>query len=147
MEDDARLGKLLKLLQGSIRAAGLTQTEVDERIGRRRGYLSHVFQRRVDLKVIDLLRALEVLEIDPARFFAVALGSRPEPRASLDEPLLLMGSSRLNGPLQRLDERGARSAEADGLVELVQATVRRVLAEVEDSQATPLRRGRAAFGS
>lgn len=39
------------------------------RIGRRRGYLSHVFQRRVDLKVEDLMLALEVLGIDAARFF------------------------------------------------------------------------------
>ena len=58
------------MLQGAIRASGYTQTDIDDRIGRRRGYLSHVFQRRVDLKLIDLLRALEVLEIEPRRFFA-----------------------------------------------------------------------------
>lgn len=50
----------------------MTQTEVDERIGRRRGYLSHVFQRRVDLKVEDLILALEALGIDPATFFETA---------------------------------------------------------------------------
>lgn len=75
---DDRLGRVLKLLQGSIRAAGFTQTMVDERIGRRRGYLSHVFQRRVDLKLVDLLKVLEVLEIDPSRFFAAALGNRQD---------------------------------------------------------------------
>jgi hypothetical protein len=64
------LSRSLKLLQGAIRASGHTQTDIDDRIGRRRGYLSHVFQRRVDLKLIDLLRALAVLEIDPRRFFA-----------------------------------------------------------------------------
>lgn len=58
------------MLQGAIRASGRTQTDIDDRIGRRRGYLSHVFQRRVDLKLIDLLRALAVLEIEPRRFFA-----------------------------------------------------------------------------
>lgn len=63
------LPRCLKLLQGAIRASGLTQTEVDGRIGRRRGYLSHVFQRRVDLKVVDLLRTLQVLGISPSRFF------------------------------------------------------------------------------
>jgi hypothetical protein len=69
------LARSLKLLQGAIRASGFTQTEIDDRIGRRRGYLSHVFQRRVDLKVIDLLRALAALRIEPSRFFeAVASG-------------------------------------------------------------------------
>jgi transcriptional regulator with XRE-family HTH domain len=71
---EERLQVLLRLFQGSIRAAGLSQTEVDERIGRRRGYLSHVFQGRVDLKLIDLLNALEALGVDPNRFFQLAFG-------------------------------------------------------------------------
>ncbi len=64
-------------MQGAIRASGLTQTEVDERIGRRRGYLSHVFQRRVDLKVMDLLRALDALGIPPSRFFEAVAEAAP----------------------------------------------------------------------
>lgn len=71
----------LKLLQGAIRASEFTQTDVDERIGRRRGYLSHVFQRRVDLKLIDLLRVLEVLRVSPNRFFA-AVASEGRPNGS-----------------------------------------------------------------
>ena len=72
MRAEDLLTRSLKLLQGAIRASGFTQTDVDEQIGRRRGYLSHVFQRRVDLKLIDLLRVLEVLEVPPERFFAAA---------------------------------------------------------------------------
>jgi hypothetical protein len=71
------LSRSLRLLQGAIRASGYTQTEIDDLIGRRRGYLSHVFQRRVDLKVIDLVRALEALGIDPRRFFAALVSSGP----------------------------------------------------------------------
>lgn len=74
---EERLQLLLRLFQSSIRAAGLSQTEVDERIGRRRGYLSHVFQGRVDLKLIDLLNALDALGIDPTRFFQLAFGQTP----------------------------------------------------------------------
>jgi hypothetical protein len=66
---DDLMSQCLQLLQGAIRASGLTQTEVDQRIGRRKGYLSHVFQRRVDLKLIDLMQTLEVLGLDPRRFF------------------------------------------------------------------------------
>jgi hypothetical protein len=60
------------LLQGAIRASGMTQTDIDEKISRRRGYLSHVFQRRVDLKVEDLLRILEVIQVEPRLFFHAA---------------------------------------------------------------------------
>lgn len=75
MRSDELLARALKLLQGSIRASELTQTEIDERIGRRRGYLSHVFQRRVDLKLVDLLKALHVLGIHPGIFFAAVTDS------------------------------------------------------------------------
>jgi len=94
MNVENRLGKILKLLQGSIRAAGFTQTEVDERIGRRRGYLSHVFQRRVDLKLVDLLRALEVLQVDSGRFFNAAMGGRTESRAAIEDLVTLVASLR-----------------------------------------------------
>jgi hypothetical protein len=76
MVADEHLTRILRLLQGAIRAAGHTQTQVDERIGRRRGYLSHVFQRRVDLKLHDLLGALEVLEVEPRAFFHAAFSGR-----------------------------------------------------------------------
>ena len=84
MDAESRLERLLRLLQGAIRAAGLTQSEVDGRIGRRRGYLSHVFQRRVDLRLIDLLRTLEVLGLEPGRFFR-ALFSAREPALRREE--------------------------------------------------------------
>lgn len=80
MISDERVARVLRLLQGAIRAAGATQTEVDVRIGRRRGYLSHVFQRRVDLKLLDLLQVLEVLQLDSASFFSTALKSQARPQ-------------------------------------------------------------------
>lgn len=91
------LSRSLKLLQGAIRASGYTQTEVDDLIGRRRGYLSHVFQRRVDLKLIDLLRALAVLGIEPRRFFAT---------------LVANGGGSKAGVLQLIAERLDRQTEA-----------------------------------
>lgn len=94
MSAEAQLSKILRLLQGAIRAGGFTQTEVDKRIGRRRGYLSHVFQRRVDLKVVDLLHALAVLGIEAGRFFDAALGSQPESRTSLEDLMQLVAHRR-----------------------------------------------------
>ncbi len=99
MNAHEHLARILRLLQGAIRAAGHTQTEVDERIGRRRGYLSHVFQRRVDLKLHDLLRVLEVLKVEPAAFFTAALAGRGGEHPQLEELMQLVSEVKPRGPM------------------------------------------------
>lgn len=146
MNVEDRLGRILKLLQGSIRAAGFTQTEVDERIGRRRGYLSHVFQRRVDLKLIDLLRALETLQVDPGRFFSAALGGRTDNRAALEDLVNLVANLRDSShtgsalwaptPPQPANES---VADDEQLLKRVRAAVRSILAEGDKLSAAPSR--------
>jgi hypothetical protein len=131
MNAEEQLSKLLRLLQGSIRAGGFTQTEVDERIGRRRGYLSHVFQRRVDLKVVDLLHALAVLGLAPGRFFDAALGSRPESRTSLEDLMQLVAHRREGEGEAGDGGRPAPGAEPPGpeLMARVRVAVRSILTE------------------
>jgi hypothetical protein len=119
---DDLVSRCLQLLQGAIRASGQTQTEVDERIGRRKGYLSHVFQRRVDLKVIDLLLALEVLDIDPRRFFLAVTQSTKGSSGVLE---LLAG--RLEEEQQQA-KAPARAAAGDAVLEeRVRRTLRSIL--------------------
>lgn len=132
MSAHEQIERTLRLLQGSIRAAGLTQTEVDDRIGRRRGYLSHVFQQRVDLKLVDLLRVLEVLELEAGRFFAVAVTGRSDARSSLEDLIRLAVGVKSGRPGGRsapaVAARGAQQAERE-LLERVRAAVRSILAE------------------
>lgn len=135
MISDERVARVLRLLQGAIRAAGATQTEVDVRIGRRRGYLSHVFQRRVDLKLLDLLQVLEVLHLDSASFFSTALKSQARPQ--LDDLIELVTANQ-SSPLGRpagppapvAAATAVTAAEADldrELLEKVRSIVRQVL--------------------
>lgn len=98
MDAEEHLTRILRLLQGAIRAAGRTQTEVDERIGRRRGYLSHVFQRRVDLKLHDLLRALQALEVEPRAFFQAAFAGRAGEHPALEELMQLVSEPKRQSP-------------------------------------------------
>jgi transcriptional regulator with XRE-family HTH domain len=127
---EERLQLLLRLFQSSIRAAGLSQTEVDERIGRRRGYLSHVFQGRVDLKLIDLLNALDALGVDPARFFQLAF-AQAAPSSSPSSGLLeCFAAARPASPaLSRSDE-----PVDPRLLDPVRAAVRAVLGEMLASE-------------
>lgn len=147
MKVEDRLGRILKLLQGSIRAAGFTQTEVDERIGRRRGYLSHVFQRRVDLKLVDLLRALDVLQVDPGRFFGAALGGRRSERSATLEDLMSLvvdlrdggqAASALPIPASVVGSPANESfpkINDDALLDRVRVAVRKVLSNPDEATA------------
>ncbi len=78
-EDDVQ--RVLALLKRAIRSSGLSQKEVDRKIGVQPGYLSQVMIGRLDLKAKHLLRALEAIQVDPAGFFNLAFPvdrSRPQ---------------------------------------------------------------------
>jgi hypothetical protein len=136
-----RLAGLHRLLQSVIRGAGLTQKEVDARIGRRPGYLSHVFQGRVDLKLLDVLKALEVLKVEPGAFFRTALAGRSGERPAVEDLLRLAAG--LHGAwLLSPPARGARVAEAGAgedpeVLEQVRRAVRALLAEVGGAPGAP----------
>jgi hypothetical protein len=139
MDVENRLERLLRLLQGSIRAAGFTQTEVDGRIGRRRGYLSHVFQRRVDLKLVDLLRTLEVLHVDPGRFFRSAFSGRSDDRAPVEDLMQLVSELRGGWPLAAAGAPGPGPEEDAELLQRVREAVRTILAERSDGPTAAVR--------
>lgn len=117
------------MLQGAIRASGLTQTEVDDRIGRRRGYLSHVFQRRVDLKLIDLLRALEVLNIEPRRFFSALAASGPGANVGV----LQLIADRLDSPAASRPVPQEAKADPE-LEDRVRRALRSILSELGEQE-------------
>lgn len=117
----------------------MTQTELDERIGRRRGYLSHVFQRRVDLKVLDLLRALDELGIPPSRFFeAVSEAGQPGSSGVLRlladrlarEPRPASPAGPVETSLEDVASGGAEAAETAELEERVRGALRSILSQL-----------------
>ncbi|HEX4952998.1 MAG TPA: hypothetical protein VF017_06355 [Thermoanaerobaculia bacterium] len=136
MNADDLLNRCLALLQGAIRASGQTQTEIDHRIGRRKGYLSHVFQRRVDLKLIDLLLALEALDLEPRRFFGALAASATTGGSGVLELL----ASRVEGPveLHRSSAGGALASSSPPAVdpvleERVRTALRSILSQMGQS--------------
>lgn len=128
MSTEDLLGRSLKLLQGAIRASDYTQTDIDERIGRRRGYLSHVFQRRVDLKLVDLLRALEVLGIDARRFFVAVVEGRTGGGSGV---LTIIAGKPPDLPAAPPTPAAAPQPVDPALEERVRSVVRRLLPQLE----------------
>jgi hypothetical protein len=133
MEPEGSLVKLLYLLRAAIRAAGRTQTEVDARIGRRRGYLSHVFQRRVDLKLRDLLGALDMVEVDSGRFFQAAFARRSDDQPAIEELIEILAGRRSGrapaNACAAAPEGSPEHANETGMLERVRKMVRAILAE------------------
>jgi hypothetical protein len=97
---DATYDRILAILRAAIRASGRTQVAVDQAIGRRRGYLSHVFQRRVEIKLRDVLKVLRILGLDPSLVLGPLVLKTPGPvaRAEAEEPA---GDEAVEEPLPR----------------------------------------------
>lgn len=72
MADEEVVARILSLLKRAIRSSGMSQKEVDRRIGVQPGYLSQVMIGRLDLKLKHLLRALEAIGVDAVGFFELA---------------------------------------------------------------------------
>lgn len=90
LDVDATYTRILKLIQHSIRVTGRSQVEMDEAIGRPRGYLSHIFHGRIELKVRDFLRVLRALQIDPAQMLGPLVAGYPSGRGPLSQAELLV---------------------------------------------------------
>lgn len=119
-EDDVQ--RVLSLLKRAIRSSGMSQKEVDRKIGVQPGYLSQVMIGRLDLKVKHLLRALEAIDVDPAGFFNLAF---PDNRAAARGGDLL---SLLPSNVTAAGERPQRGSQPVSDSEL-QRLVARALAE------------------
>jgi transcriptional regulator with XRE-family HTH domain len=72
MPNEEAIAGILSLLKRAIRSSGLSQKEVDRRIGVQPGYLSQVMIGRLDLKLKHLLKALDAIGVDPVSFFQIA---------------------------------------------------------------------------
>jgi transcriptional regulator with XRE-family HTH domain len=97
MSPDADIDRILTLLKRAIRSSGLSQKEVDRRIGVQPGYLSQVMIGRLDLKLKHLLRVLEAIEIDPTAFFKLAFPASSTSDVSGSDVLSLLPTAESGG--------------------------------------------------
>lgn len=99
--------RVLSLLKRAIRSSGMSQKEVDRKIGVQPGYLSQVMIGRLDLKLKHLLRALEAIEVDPGGFFNLAFPGDRANRPAGGDVLSLLPSGVAQPPAQASTETGA----------------------------------------
>ncbi|HEV8581857.1 MAG TPA: helix-turn-helix transcriptional regulator [Thermoanaerobaculia bacterium] len=67
---------LIQVMRRSIAVLGLSQNEVERRLGMSRGHLSRLFGGQIDLKFDHVVHIANVLGVEPEEFFRLAFASR-----------------------------------------------------------------------
>ncbi|MEM9293289.1 MAG: helix-turn-helix transcriptional regulator [Acidobacteriota bacterium] len=149
MDVDAEVQNALQLLRRAIQLSGLTLARVEDQAGLSRGYLSQLFNGRIELKLRHILLILDTLGIQPLIFFSIALSENsPESEGSKqseigdifaqvmdalgDADQMEMRSTMTSQPVSLERHRG-ESAEPANLRTLVREVVREVIQEERDS--------------
>jgi transcriptional regulator with XRE-family HTH domain len=70
---------LCEVLKKAIGALGLTQKEVEHRLGLSPGYLSRLFGGQIDLKVDHIAQIARVLDVKPEEIFRLAFPPTQDP--------------------------------------------------------------------
>jgi len=69
----------MKLLRTAMRMLGLTNREVERRLGYTPSYLSRLFGGAIELKVEHVVSIARAMGLKPAEFFALAYPRLPDP--------------------------------------------------------------------
>lgn len=69
MDPRTETRRVLDALRQLIKQSSLSQRKVEEHAGFSRGYLSQLLAANLDLKLVHIIAILDILEVDPGRFF------------------------------------------------------------------------------
>jgi transcriptional regulator with XRE-family HTH domain len=77
--EQEEVDRLLTVLRTAIRLLGLTNREIERRLGMTPSYLGRLFGGSIELKVEHVLAISRAIGLKPAEFFELAYPRRPDP--------------------------------------------------------------------
>jgi transcriptional regulator with XRE-family HTH domain len=77
--EQVEVERLLMVLRTAIRLLGLTNREIERRLGLTPSYLGRLFGGSIELKVEHVLAISRAIGLEPAEFFELAYPRRPDP--------------------------------------------------------------------
>jgi transcriptional regulator with XRE-family HTH domain len=76
---DAEVQRLINVLRTAMRILGVSNREVERRIGMSPSYLTRVFSGGIELKAEHLIQISKAIGMEPAEFFHLAYPRRTDP--------------------------------------------------------------------
>ncbi|HEV8578733.1 MAG TPA: helix-turn-helix transcriptional regulator [Thermoanaerobaculia bacterium] len=96
---------LIQFLKSSVAALGFTQTQLEERMGQSKGYVSRLFNGQIDLKVDHVAEIARALRVDPFELFRLAFHESPgEPSLETRRLQQMVGLMAPESPPETLSE-------------------------------------------
>jgi transcriptional regulator with XRE-family HTH domain len=129
---DAEVQRLITILKTAMRVLGVTNREVERKLGMSPSYLTRVFSGGIELKAEHLIHIPRAIGLEPAEFFHLAYPKRNEPASraalTLRETLQQLGTT-------PADEKPAETLNQDQLEKALLHTLRKMLGREEDEGA------------
>lgn len=121
--------RIVDVLRTTIRALGLTLSEVEKRLGVSRGYLTRLFSGTMDLRVDQITEIAEVVGIDPDEILRLA--APPSSKPTSPETLRLRELMGVHPPEPPAPAPPAESLLEKELERIMAKTLRKMFADAE----------------
>lgn len=120
---DAEVQRLINILRTAMRILGVTNRDVERKLGMSPSYLTRVFSGGIELKAEHLIQIPRAIGMEPAEFFHLAYPKRTHPGSQ--------ASAQLRQVLQDLqpppEEKPAGAPNEEQLEKMLLSTLRRLL--------------------
>jgi len=125
--EQEEVDRLLLVLRTAIRLLGLTNREIERRLGMTPSYLGRLFGGTIELKVEHVLAIARALGLAPAEFFELAYPRRPDPPSASSKTI-----HKLLRDMQPIEPepRPAHAISEEELQRKIQDSVRQALREL-----------------
>jgi transcriptional regulator with XRE-family HTH domain len=128
-EIDAEIQRLMTVLRTAMRILGVTNREVEKKLGVSIGYLSRLFHGSVELKMEHILLIAREIGLHPAEFFHLAYPQPPaRPSEAADKLRAALEGFRPAAPAPVAGE--APRPSQDEIERMMMASLRKLLAEL-----------------
>jgi transcriptional regulator with XRE-family HTH domain len=129
MSDKAEVDRLLNVLRTSIRLLGLTNREIERRLGLTPSYISRIFSGTIELKMEHVLAIARAIGLAPWEFFELAYPRRSDPPSESFQAIRTL--LRDMQPPPEPPARQAAGLTAEEIEQKIQESVRKALRELK----------------